>query len=88
MIDEAIEQRYLVRPRTPMEETYREVIRQCRRRHLPVPSRNSCRFPFKTRLFALHDATSYCAKPRRLGSGRWFDCCSTAVKASPVAPPG
>ena len=34
MIDEAIEKRYLVRPRTPMEEAYREVIRRCKQKNL------------------------------------------------------
>ena len=41
LIDEAIEKRYLVRPRTPMEETYREVVRRCHKHNLPPPSRNS-----------------------------------------------
>jgi len=41
LINEAIEKRYLVRPKTPMEETYREVVRRCRRLHLPAPARNS-----------------------------------------------
>ncbi len=41
LINESIEKRYLVRPKTPMEETYREVVRRCRRAHLPVPARNS-----------------------------------------------
>ena len=29
LINEAIERRYLVRPRTPMEEVYREVVQRC-----------------------------------------------------------
>jgi len=41
LIDEAIDKRYLVRPRTPMEETYREVVRRCRKHNLPPPARNS-----------------------------------------------
>jgi putative transposase len=41
LINEAIQKRYLVRPKTPMEETYREVVRRCRRLHIPAPSRNS-----------------------------------------------
>jgi putative transposase len=41
LINEAIEKRYLVRPKTPMEETYREVVRRCRRLHVPAPARNS-----------------------------------------------
>jgi hypothetical protein len=41
LINESIEKRYLVRPKTPMEETYREVVRRCRRAHLPAPARNS-----------------------------------------------
>jgi len=41
LINEAIQKRYLVRPKTPMEETYREVVRRCRRLHIPAPARNS-----------------------------------------------
>jgi putative transposase len=41
LINEAIEKRYLVRPKTPMEETYGEVVRRCRRLHVPAPARNS-----------------------------------------------
>lgn len=41
LIDEAIERRYLVRPRAPMEEVYRDVKRRCRQCGLPVPARNS-----------------------------------------------
>jgi putative transposase len=41
LINEAIQKRYLVRPKTPMEETYREVVRCCRRLHIPAPARNS-----------------------------------------------
>jgi putative transposase len=41
LINEAIEKRYLVRPKMPMEETYREVVRRCRRLHVPAPARNS-----------------------------------------------
>lgn len=41
LINESIEKRYLVRPKTPMEETYREVVRRCRRLHVPAPARNS-----------------------------------------------
>lgn len=29
------------RPKTPMEETYREVVRRCRQVHLPAPARNN-----------------------------------------------
>jgi putative transposase len=41
LINESIEKRYLVQPKTPMEETYREVVRRCRRLHVPAPARNS-----------------------------------------------
>ena len=41
LINEAIEKCYLIRPRPPMEETYREVVRRCRQRDLPAPARNS-----------------------------------------------
>lgn len=41
LIDTVIDQIYLVRPRKPMEEVYREVVRRCRRDHLIAPSRNS-----------------------------------------------
>jgi putative transposase len=41
IINESIEKRYLIRSKTPMEETYREVVRRCRRLHLPAPARNS-----------------------------------------------
>jgi putative transposase len=41
LIQEAIEKRYLVRPKTPMEEVYREVVRRCRLKHLPPPARGS-----------------------------------------------
>ena len=36
LINEAIQKRYLVRPKTPMEETYREVVRRCRHLHVPA----------------------------------------------------
>jgi putative transposase len=41
LIDEAIEHRYLVRPRTPMEEVYRNVVQRCGQLYLPAPARNS-----------------------------------------------
>jgi putative transposase len=41
LIDTAIEKRYLVRPRTPMEEVYKEVVRRCRGENLVPPARNS-----------------------------------------------
>jgi putative transposase len=41
LIDTVIDQIYLVRPRKPMEEVHREVVRRCRRDHLIAPSRNS-----------------------------------------------
>jgi putative transposase len=41
LIDTAIDKRYLVRPRTPMEEVYKEVVRRCRDRNLVPPARNS-----------------------------------------------
>jgi putative transposase len=41
LIEAAIEKRYLVRPRTPMEEVYKEVKRQCRAKSLVPPARNS-----------------------------------------------
>ncbi len=41
VIDEAIEPRYLVRPRTPMEEVYRNVKQRCRDLSLPAPARGS-----------------------------------------------
>ena len=41
LIDTAIDKRYLVRPRTPMEEVYKEVARRCRDRNLVPPARNS-----------------------------------------------
>lgn len=41
LIEEAIERRYLVRPRTPMEEVYRTVVQRCRELNLPAPARNS-----------------------------------------------
>lgn len=41
LVNIAIEKRYLVRPRTPMEETYREVLRHCRQKNLPPPARGS-----------------------------------------------
>jgi len=41
VIDEAIERRYLVRPRTPMEEVYRNVKQRCRDLSLPAPARGS-----------------------------------------------
>jgi putative transposase len=41
LIDAAIEKRYLVRPRTPMEEVFKEVTRHCREKNLVAPARNS-----------------------------------------------
>jgi putative transposase len=41
LIDEAIERRYLVRPRTPMEEVYRNVKQRCRDLSIPAPARGS-----------------------------------------------
>ena len=41
LVNIAIEKRYLVRPRAPMEETYREVLRHCRQKNLPPPARGS-----------------------------------------------
>ena len=41
VIDEAIERRYLVRPRTPMEEVYRNVKKRCRELSIPAPARGS-----------------------------------------------
>jgi putative transposase len=41
LVNVAIEKRYLVRPRTTMEETYREVLRRCRQKNLPAPARGS-----------------------------------------------
>jgi putative transposase len=41
LIDAAIEKRYLVRPRTPMEEVFKEVTRRCHEKHLAAPARNS-----------------------------------------------
>lgn len=41
LIDTTIDQFYLVRPRKPMEEVYREVVRQCRKKHWVAPARNS-----------------------------------------------
>jgi transposase InsO family protein len=35
LIDEAIERRYIVRPRTPMEEVYRKVRQRCRELDIP-----------------------------------------------------
>ena len=41
VIAEAIERRYLVRPRTPMEEVYRNVKKRCRELSIPAPARGS-----------------------------------------------
>jgi putative transposase len=41
VIDAAIDKRYLVRPRTPMEEVYKEVVRRCRIKNWLVPARNT-----------------------------------------------
>lgn len=41
LIDAAIDKRYLIRPRTPMEEVYKEVVRRCRDTSLVPPARNS-----------------------------------------------
>jgi hypothetical protein len=40
-IDTTIDQFYLVRPRKPMEEVYREVVRRCRKKRWVAPARNS-----------------------------------------------
>ena len=41
LIDAAISQIYLVRPRKPMEEVYREVVRRCHNNHWVVPARDT-----------------------------------------------
>jgi putative transposase len=41
LIDLAINQFYLTRPRKPMEEVYREVVRQCRKQHWVAPVRDT-----------------------------------------------
>jgi putative transposase len=41
LIEEVINQFYLVRPRKPMEEVYREIIRRCRKGCWVAPARNS-----------------------------------------------
>jgi len=41
LIDLAIDQFYLIRPRKPMEEVYREVARQCREKHWVAPVRDT-----------------------------------------------
>jgi len=41
LIDVAIDQFYLIRPRKPMEEVYREVVRRCREQHWVAPSRDT-----------------------------------------------
>ena len=41
LIDAAIDQFYLVRPRKPMEEVYREVVRRCREQHWVAPARDT-----------------------------------------------
>lgn len=41
LIDEAIERRHLVRPRTPMEEVYRNVRQRCSELNIPAPARGS-----------------------------------------------
>jgi putative transposase len=61
VVAEAIETRYLVRPRTPMEEVYRMVVQQCQEASVPVPARGSV----ITRIRALDER--HVAR-RRLGS--------------------
>jgi putative transposase len=41
LVEEVINQLYLVRPRKPMEEVYREVVRRCRKGCWVAPARNS-----------------------------------------------
>ncbi len=41
LIDTAIDQFYLIRPRKPMEEVFREVVRRCRKQHWVAPSRDT-----------------------------------------------
>ena len=41
IIAEAIETRFLVRPRTPMEEVYRLVVHRCQEASIPAPARGS-----------------------------------------------
>jgi putative transposase len=41
IITEAIQTRYLAKPRTPMEETYRLVVHRCKAASLPPPARGS-----------------------------------------------
>ena len=61
VIAEAIQTRYLVKPRTPMEEVYRLVVHRCQAASLPAPARGSV----LTRIRAL-DARHVAR--RRLGS--------------------
>jgi putative transposase len=41
IVERAIQTHYLVRPRTPMETTYKEVLRSCHRERRAPPARNS-----------------------------------------------
>ena len=41
LIDTTIDQFYLMRPRKPMEEVYREVVRQCRKKNWVAPARDT-----------------------------------------------
>jgi len=41
LVNTAIDQFYLIRPRKPMEEVYREVVRQCRKQHWVAPARDT-----------------------------------------------
>jgi hypothetical protein len=61
LIDEAIEHRYLVRPRTPMEEVYRNVVQRCGQLHLPAPARNSIK-----RIRALPPRQTACLSTREI----------------------
>lgn len=60
VVDTAIEKRYLVRPRTPMEEVYKEVVRRCRLASLVPPARN-------TVLKRIRDLDARLVARRRLG---------------------
>jgi putative transposase len=41
LVDEAIQTHYLIRPKPPMEEGYRQIVHRCQQLALPAPARNS-----------------------------------------------
>jgi putative transposase len=61
LVDEAIQTHYLIRPKPPMEEAYRQIVHQCQQLALPASARNSV-------LKRIRDLDARLAARKRLGA--------------------